>query len=89
MLEWSCDENIWIRRVSIIHQLLFKEKMDLVLLEKIIINNLGNKEFFINKAIGWILRDCSKTNKIWVAAFIDRYRDKLDKLSIREGSKYL
>ena len=89
MLKWSCDDNIWIRRVSIIHQLLFKDKMDLVLLEKIIVNNLGSKEFFINKAIGWILRDYSKTDKTWVAAFIDRYRDKLDKLSIREASKYL
>lgn len=52
-------------------------------------NNLGSKEFFINKAIGWILRDYSKTDDVWVIDFIDRYRDRMDKLSIREGSKYI
>lgn len=89
MLAWSTDQNIWIRRVAILHQLLFKEFTDTKLLETIIINNLGSKEFFINKAIGWILRDYSKSDKNWVSWFIYRYRDKMDKLSIREGSKYL
>lgn len=89
MLEWSKDQNFWVRRVAILHQLLFKELTDTKLLEKIIVNNLGSREFFINKAIGWILRDYSKTNKDWVTDFIKRYREDLDKLSIREGSKYL
>ena len=89
MLEWSQDENIWVRRVAIDHQLLFKEKTDEELLGKIIQNNLGSKEFFINKAIGWSLRDYSKTNPQWVAGFIEEHREKLAPLSIREGSKYL
>lgn len=89
MLEWSKDQNFWVRRVAILHQLLFKELTDTKLLEKIIVNNLGSREFFINKAIGWILRDYSKTNKDWVTDFIKRYRNDLDKLSIKEGSKYL
>ncbi|KAF0092436.1 MAG: DNA alkylation repair protein [Fusobacteria bacterium] len=89
MLKWSTDENIWIRRVAILHQLLFKEMTDTKLLEKIIVNNLGSKEIFINKAIGWILRDYSKTMDVWVIGLIDKYRDRLDKLSIREGSKYI
>lgn len=89
MLEWSCDENIWVRRVAILHQLLFKKMTDTKLLEKIVVNNLGSKEFFINKAIGWILRDYSKTNKDWVSDFIKRHKGDLDKLSSREGSKYL
>lgn len=89
MLEWSIDQNIWIRRVAILHQLLLKEFTDTKLLEKIIVNNLGSKEFFINKAIGWILRDYSKTDKDWVISFIDRYKVRMDKLSIREGSKYI
>ncbi len=89
MLEWSIDDNFWVRRVAIIHQLLFKENTDVALLETIIVNNLGSKEFFINKAIGWMLRDYSKTNRDWVTNFIDKYINRLDKLSIREGSKYL
>jgi 3-methyladenine DNA glycosylase AlkD len=59
------------------------------LLEKIIINNLGQKEFFINKAIGWSLREYSKTNPEWVREFIERHREALSSLSIREASKYI
>ncbi|WP_302133483.1 DNA alkylation repair protein, partial [Thomasclavelia spiroformis] len=50
---------------------------------------LGSDEFFINKAIGWSLRDYSKTNSKWVKCFIEEYQDKLDKLSIKEASKYI
>ncbi|WP_290773512.1 DNA alkylation repair protein [Anaerofustis sp.] len=89
LLKWSKDKNIWLRRVSIDHQLLRKEKTDTELLEKIIVNNFGSNEFFINKAIGWALRDYSKTNKEWVSNFIKKYNNNLSSLSIREGSKYL
>ena len=54
-----------------------------------ILNNLGQNEFFIIKAIGWSLRNYSKVNPDWVGAFIERYREQLSPLSIREGSKYL
>ena len=89
ILAWSCDEDIWLRRLAIDHQLLRKEETDTELLEKILVNNLGQAEFFINKAIGWALRDYSKTNPDWVRDFIERYRAEMVALSIREGSKYL
>ena len=89
MLQWSLDEDFWVRRLAIDHQLLRKEKTNRELLAQIIVNNLESKEFFINKAIGWSLRDYSKTDPAWVKDFIDQYKDRMDKLSIREGSKYL
>ncbi len=89
MLKWSKDEDFWVRRIAIDHQLLRKEKTNTSLLEKILVNNLDNEEFFINKAIGWSLRDYSKTNPDWVRAFIEKYKERMNKLSIREGSKYL
>jgi 3-methyladenine DNA glycosylase AlkD len=89
LLEWSVDENIWLRRIAIDHQLLRKERTDADLLERVILNNLGQKEFFINKAIGWSLRDYSKTNPSWVRDFIERNREGLAGLSVREASKYL
>ena len=89
LLEWSIDENIWLRRIAIDHQLLRKEKTNTELLEKILKNNLGQAEFFINKAIGWALRDYSKTNPEWVKNFIEKNKEKMAKLSIREASKYL
>ncbi len=89
LLEWSTDDNIWLRRISIDHQLMWKEKTDPVLLEQIIVNNLGQEEFFINKAIGWSLRQYSKTDPAWVRGFIERHRGMMAPLSIREASKYL
>lgn len=89
MLEWSEDEDFWVRRIAIDHQLLRKEKTNTALLEKIIVNNLGSREFFINKAIGWSLRDYSKTDPEWVRDFIRRYGDRMDKLSVREAGKYM
>lgn len=89
MLRWSLEENLWLRRVAILHQLLQKEQMDRPLLEEVLVNNLGSSEFFINKAIGWSLRDYGKTNPQWVQDFLLRYQTSLAPLTIREASKYL
>ena len=90
MLEWSKKENnIWLRRVAILHQLSFKENVDKLLLETILEDNLCDSEFFINKAIGWALRDYSKVNPEWVRKFIEKNRSKMANLSLREASKYL
>ena len=89
MLEWSKDSNIWLKRVAMLHQLSFKEKVDEGLLEKILLANLGDNEFFINKAVGWALRDYSKFNPEWVTKFIEKNRENMANLSLREASKYL
>lgn len=89
LLAWSQDDNFWLRRIAIDHQLLRKTKTDQALLEKILCNNLGQREFFINKAIGWALRDYSKTNPEWVRGFISKYGKRMAALSIREAGKYL
>lgn len=89
MLDWSTNNNIWLRRIAINHQRHRKDLTDRVLLEQIITNNFGTDEFFVNKAIGWILRDYSKTDPAWVRQFIIKYEKEMHPLSIREGSKYL
>lgn len=89
MIDWSKNENIWLKRTAIEHQLGLKDKTNTELLEEVIINSFGSDEFFINKAIGWALRDYSKTNPNWVTDFINKYRDKMDNLSIKEASKYI
>ncbi|MHA2788525.1 DNA alkylation repair protein [Corynebacterium sp. S7] len=87
MRAWAHDGDFWVRRVAIIHQLGFKGGTDTELLCECIEANLGSQEFFINKAIGWALRDFSKTDQRWVANFIATH--DLAPLSVREGSKYL
>ena len=89
MLEWSKDSNIWLRRVAILYQLSLKDKVDEIILDKVLVNNLSDSEFFINKAIGWALRDYSKYNPEWVREFIKKNKDNMANLSIREASKYI
>lgn len=84
---WIQSEDIWLRRTSLLFQLKYKEKTDTAFLEDTIQENLGSDEFFINKAIGWVLREYSKTDKEWVKTFIQK--NKLAPLSKKEASKYI
>ena len=81
--QWLLSENIWLQRSCLIFQLLSKEKMDKEFLAYVINSLLGSKEFFINKAIGWVLRDYSRTNPKWVMQFVER--TPLHPLSEREA----
>lgn len=89
MLRWSEDLDFWVRRAAIDHQRGRKEYTNTDLLKSILVNNLGSSEFFINKAIGWALRDYSKTDPEWVRDFLGQYENRMAPLSIREASKYI
>ena len=89
MIFWSKSSNIWLRISSILSQLKLKEKTDEELLTKVIKNNLDSSEFFINKSIGWALREYSKSNSFFVTQFIYDNKENLSNLSIKEASKYL
>lgn len=89
VLEFYKDENLWMRRLAIIAQLGMKDITDFTVMKRAIRYNLKYDEFFIQKAIGWALRDYSKVNPKEVSKFIDEYERKMSNLAIREGSKYL
>lgn len=83
--KWLHSENIWLQRTCILYQLKYKEELDTRKLEEIIHRLHGTKEFFINKAIGWILREYSKTNPGWVVGYVNN--NPLHSLSKREALK--
>ena len=87
MRRWAVDEDFWVRRVAIIHQLGLGHRTDLELLSWIIQQNLGSGEFFINKAIGWALRDLARHDPSWVQDLADS--TELSPLSRREALKNL
>ncbi len=89
MILWSVSDNIWVRRVAIDFQQEYKMQTNTEVFEQIIKNNLGSKEFFINKAIGWSLRDYSKVNPEWVVKFLNDNKSQLAPLSIKEAQKLL
>ena len=87
MRQWSLSENIWLNRAAILHQLKYKKEMNEELLQEIVGNHIGSSEFFIQKAIGWVLREYAKTNPESVRSFVDA--TDLKSLSRREALKNL
>lgn len=85
--KWLKSNHLWLMRSAILFQLKYKQHLDNELLSEIIKTLSTSKEFFINKAVGWILREYSKTNPKWVKNFIENHQ--LHSLSVKEGSKYL
>ncbi|WP_078414768.1 DNA alkylation repair protein [Priestia abyssalis] len=84
---WAYGDELWLQRSAILFQLKYKKETEEARLYRYIKQNADSKEFFIQKAIGWALREYSKTNPASVKRFIEE--NDLPKLSIREGSKYL
>lgn len=87
--EWMKSGNMWLQRTALLFQLKYKEHTDTKLLNKLIVGLLGSKEFFINKAIGWILREYGKTNPEWVIEFVKSHENKLANLSKKEALRRL
>jgi 3-methyladenine DNA glycosylase AlkD len=65
----------------------YKQKTNLDLLQYYIRTFKSNKEFFIQKAIGWSLREVSKWNPIWVQNVV--LEENLQGLAKREALKYV
>lgn len=86
--KWNNSDNMWLNRSALIHQLRYKEKVDLDLLFALIETHIDSKEFFINKASGWALRQASKFHPLEIKQFILNHPN-LSNLSRKEGSKYL
>ncbi len=84
---WIDSGNIWLQRLSLIFQLRYKEKTDTGLLSRNILQLNDSNEFFVQKAIGWILRDYGFTNPVWVKEFVASC--ELKPLSKREALKRL
>lgn len=86
--KWMESGNKWYIRSAILFQLHYKSNTDFELVKNLILRTLGTKEFFINKASGWILREYSKTNAKSVISFIENHPE-LHPLTQREGMKWL
>jgi 3-methyladenine DNA glycosylase AlkD len=89
LLSWSTSKDMWKRRTSIICQLGFKEATDLDLLYACIEPSLGSREFFLQKAIGWALRQYAWTDGAEVKRYVRLNNTRLSALSRREAMKNL
>ncbi|MFE5804429.1 DNA alkylation repair protein [Streptomyces sp. NPDC056491] len=89
MDEWIEDENLWLARTALLHQLRFKSATDTGRLFGYCRRQAGHPDFFLRKAIGWALREYAKTDPGAVRAFVEAERDTLSPLSVREALKHL
>ena len=87
LAHWRTSDDFWLRRTCILFQNKYKTETDFGLLKAIICENLGSKEFFINKAIGWALREYTRVDPDGVRAFVAE--TPLAPLSAREALKWL
>lgn len=85
--EWMDSGNIWLQRTCILFQLKYKKETNVDLLFKFSEELRESKEFFIQKAIGWALRELSKTNPEAVLAFVNEV--ELKPLSVREATRII
>jgi 3-methyladenine DNA glycosylase AlkD len=89
---WATDPDFWVRRASMLALLIALRNGDLTQWDRFCrfaVSMLAEKEFFIRKAIGWVLRDTSKKNPEVVQAFVDKHRANMAGLTLREAVKYL
>ena len=85
--KWRESKNLWLRRTAILFQLGYKKETDFELLLEIITENLGSDEFFINKAIGWSLRQYARIDPKAVTKFVKT--TPLHPMSRREAMKHI
>lgn len=88
MDRWLADENLWLTRTAILHQLRSKRDTDAERLFRYCAARAGHPDFFIRKAIGWALREYAKTDPAAVQSFVERTTE-LSPLSVREAVKNL
>lgn len=88
IVEWIASDNRWLQRSAILYQLKYKQKLNRELLMLAIDAQAHSKEFFIRKAMGWVLREYAKTDPAWVVQFVDS-RPELSNLTKREALKHI
>jgi 3-methyladenine DNA glycosylase AlkD len=86
---WIDDDDMWLRRTAIICQVGAKENTDAARLFRFCETRAFEKEFFIRKAIGWVLRETAKQRPDEVYEWLAPRTDRASGVTMREAVKYL
>lgn len=91
LAKWAGDDSFWVRRTAMLALMkrarIHREDFDLF--AQFASQMIGEREFFIRKAIGWVLRDVSKHQPEWTYEFLATHIHQVSGLTLREGAKYL
>lgn len=89
---WQSSDNFWRRRCSFLpylhlaHKTQYKPEYAKIIL-KVVTPHISDTEFFVGKAVGWVLRELSKREPELVRKYFDENHERMTKLVVREGSK--
>jgi 3-methyladenine DNA glycosylase AlkD len=88
---WACDDDFWIRRSALLALLgpLQRGAGDFERFARYADAMLEEKEFFIRKAIGWVLRETSKRRPSLVCEWLLPRASRASGVTLREATRYL
>ena len=88
---WARDENFWIRRTALLALLpgIRAGAPDLDRVSAYGETLVEEREFFIRKALGWVLRELAKSEPAWVAAWVRDHVTTVSGVTIREAARHL
>jgi len=88
---WAVDEDFWVRRSALLALLrgIRSRQPDLARFTRYAEPMLAEREFFIRKAIGWVLREISKRDPAWVASWTELHLSELSGVTFREAVRRL
>jgi 3-methyladenine DNA glycosylase AlkD len=88
---WARDDDFWIRRSALLANLLplRQGKGDFARFSRYADAMLDEKEFFVRKAIGWVLRDTSRLRPDLVYEWLLPRASRASGVTVREAAKYL
>ncbi|MET9502792.1 DNA alkylation repair protein [Streptomyces sp. NPDC006622] len=82
---WIADDDLWVARAALLHQLAYKDRTDADRLFGYCLRQSGHPDFFVRKAIGWSLREYARTDPDAVRALLGRERGRFAPLTVREA----
>jgi 3-methyladenine DNA glycosylase AlkD len=88
MMANSSHENLWRKRIAILHQLGYKSRTDTTRLVTISLENAGHESFWVRKSLGWAWREYFRTDPKFVQAFFETHGQQFSNLTVREALKH-
>jgi len=91
VVRWAADDDFWLRRAALLTYLFPMRRGEPVFerFARLADPMLEEREFFLRKAIGWVLRDRGKRAPDEVFAWLEPRRARASGLTLREASRYL
>ena len=88
---WAVDPDFWVRRSALLALLrgIRGRQPDLTRFTRYAEPLLREREFFIRKAIGWVLREISSRDPAWVASWTEQHLAEMSGVTFREAVRRL